>query len=48
MEPQLAVSELFLLQYGISMKPGDQGQPGPSTKAARLGTHRGSEKEGQG
>ncbi|CAL1138105.1 unnamed protein product [Cladocopium goreaui] len=34
MEPQLAVSELFLLQYGISMKPGDQGQPGPSTKAA--------------
>ncbi|CAJ1377275.1 unnamed protein product, partial [Effrenium voratum] len=33
-EVQLAVSELFLLQYGISMKPGDQGQPGPSTKAA--------------
>ena len=22
------------------MKPGDQGQPGPSTKAARLGCHR--------
>ncbi|CAE7342869.1 unnamed protein product [Symbiodinium necroappetens] len=34
LEPQLAISELFLLQYGISMKPGDQGQPGPSTKAA--------------
>ena len=25
-------------RYGISMKPGDQGQPGPSTKAAPLGS----------
>ena len=24
------------MRYGISMKPGDQGQPGPSTKAAQL------------
>ena len=27
----------WLRRYGISMKPGDQGQPGPSTKAAWLG-----------
>eukprot|EP00930_Biecheleria_cincta_P034372 TRINITY_DN23765_c0_g1_i1.p1 TRINITY_DN23765_c0_g1~~TRINITY_DN23765_c0_g1_i1.p1 ORF type:complete len:4302 (-),score=866.21 TRINITY_DN23765_c0_g1_i1:110-13015(-) len=33
-EPQLAISELFIMQYGISMKPGELGSPGPSTKPA--------------
>eukprot|EP00931_Biecheleriopsis_adriatica_P059470 TRINITY_DN3558_c0_g1_i1.p1 TRINITY_DN3558_c0_g1~~TRINITY_DN3558_c0_g1_i1.p1 ORF type:complete len:4293 (+),score=1112.20 TRINITY_DN3558_c0_g1_i1:173-13051(+) len=33
-ETQLAVSELFIMQYGIAMRPGDFGTPGPSTKPA--------------
>lgn len=34
-EPALAVSELFIMQFGISVKPSDQGSsPGPSTKPA--------------
>jgi len=34
-EPALATSEVFIMQYGISVKPGDQASgPGPSLKPA--------------